>query len=138
MNTCLIIKQNKLSEDQELLLSKMMKAAGIENYQIINSLFYNVPTDSDIYIAFGADAALSARQKSLDVIELPSLFLLTDTNSNRENRELAWAKLQKIKQHTEVVRILKEDPLPKWTASEILKLQNLPNNSTGITIFSNK
>lgn len=122
MSIRVVIYQKTFSNEDKILLNKILKAADINDYEIINSFYYNIDKNiSTTVITFGLPIT---HQISQALITFPSLEFLHDLPKNKIYREQAF----------KLVEILKI----KLSISKITDIKSLPVNSIEELLIINK
>ncbi len=93
-----LVKLNTILPGDKELISNILKIADIQEYELVNLLYYKCPNylDGHLYIAFGIQATSAAFLTSNNVIELPEFSKLTNKIENKVYREMAFKTLSNL------------------------------------------
>jgi hypothetical protein len=134
----LIVKTNELIKQDLDLISRLMSAVEIKEYEIINIKFNRLKDKNSLHICFGHDAKLFVAGKynvSLEkVIEINDLKALYDTPENTTSRLNTYNILRELNTHIETINnkqeILAKNILPEYKPEDLKLLkQDLINKN---------
>lgn len=122
MKTKVIVYQYKLENKEKDLIKKILTAADIIEYELINVEFYSLKFDKtvDLYITFGSRATFQTNYVSKNIVEFPELINLFDEVGNEKTRQKAF----------ELVELVKS----KQEASKLISTQTLKHSTIDLTI----
>lgn len=122
MKTKAIVYQYNIENRDKELVKKILNAADIIEYELINAQFYDLKFDKtvDLYICFGTRATLQANYVSKNIVIFPELINLFDVPSNEKTRQKAF----------ELVELVKS----KQEASKLISTQTLKHSTIDLTI----
>jgi hypothetical protein len=86
----------KVKNGDAKMVEAIAKAAGIEQYEIVDAATTEIKEPKNIIVAFGKICFRKSKEFANKAIELPPASKLSKKPENKKDREEAWAKLKSI------------------------------------------
>lgn len=148
MDIQVVIFKQKFTDEDKVFLEKILLAADIIKYSLINSYYYDVNIISNnFYITFGTTASDLTHTNTK--IVFPTLDHLIDKKENKQYREEAFRLLEVLKIRLQVSKVTDIKSLPINSIEELLKINKyaqennldkielIDSNNTKIVILFN-
>ncbi len=133
-----LVKQEKLEEDDKQLIRSVLDVANIKDYEVVNLKYYRIPQDKDIkFITFGPVGDIPVEKKICALPHVNQLFY-GPNGENEQYRERAYTLLKALASQQEVAKIVEPInavDLPDFTEEQLLSLEKALS-SKGIKAFT--
>ncbi len=130
-----LVKQDKLTTQDEELINRILKIININNYKVINLKYFRVEINNSFFIIFGEDIKVDLDKTKLVI--LPKLINLYDTPKNINFRQETYNKLINLSSYIKLIDTnqLKFDikNIPDYSINDLLILsKNFNDNKINI------